>query len=259
MGQLAAISPRDLYLDLLKKQLTGMIYEDPPLVDYAIHGFLLNQYSRKIREWGRDHPSQAHTMIGLRRLSHIQWCVEQILAENVPGDLIETGVWRGGATILMRGVLAAYEIADRLVWVADSFEGLPVPDTERYPLDAYWSPIQESSSHLAVSLEEVRRNFALYQLLDDQVRFLPGWFSATLPAAPIRQLALLRFDGDLYGSAMDVFNALYDKIAPGGFVIVDDYNLPTCKAAVDDFRGAHSIDEAIHDIDGVAAYWRRGA
>src|SRR5690606_20132890 len=125
-----------------------------------------------------DFPSQAHSMIGLRRMENIQWCVEQILTDAIPGDLIETGVWRGGATIFMRGLLAAYGVTDRIVWVADSFAGLPQPDLEHYPQDKGW---QRLAKQLAISEEEVRNNFARYQLLDDQVHFLAGWFNETLP------------------------------------------------------------------------------
>jgi len=76
---------------------------------------------------------------------------------------------------------------------------------------------------LAVPLEEVQALFRRYDLLDAQVRFLKGWFKDTLAGAPIERLALLRLDGDLYESTMDALVPLYDKVSPGGFVIVDDY------------------------------------
>jgi O-methyltransferase len=64
-----------------------------------------------------------------------------------------------------------------------------------------------------------------YGLLDDRVRFLVGLFEKTFPAAPIETLALLRLDGDMYGSTSVALDALYyPKLAPGGYVIVDDYN-----------------------------------
>lgn len=247
---------RDLYINLLKKQLIGMIYEDASALDIMIAGHKTRQFIKKYREYGRDVPSKAHSMIGLHRMNNIQACMAQIVADGVPGDLIETGVWRGGSTIFMRGLLAAYGITDRTVWVADSFQGLPVPDVERYPIDAGWAP---QASFLTISEEEVRGNFARYDLLDDQVRFLPGWFKDTLPTAPIEQLALLRLDGDLYGSTWDALSALYPKLAPGGFIIIDDYNFFTCKNAVHDYRDQQSIEEPIQPIDGMAVFWRREA
>ncbi|RPH80243.1 MAG: hypothetical protein EHM80_05790, partial [Nitrospiraceae bacterium] len=86
-----------------------------------------------------------------------------------------------------------------------------------------------------------------------------GWFRDTLPTAPISQLAVLRLDGDLYESTMDALNALYPKVSPGGFVVVDDYGLPTCRAAIDDFRRARGIIDPIHRIDWTGVFWQRSA
>ncbi len=162
----------------------------------------------------------------------------------MPGDFIETGVWRGGASIFMRAVLKAYRDTTRTVWVADSFQGLPKPDAKRYPADAgdrHWS-----YSELAVPLEVVKANFARYGLLDDQVRFLVGWFRDTLPPGLARsgRFAVLRLDGDLYESTMDALTNLYPKLSVGGFAIIDDYGaVPACKAAVEDFRAQQGITE----------------
>ena len=246
--------PRQMYLELLKRALLGMIYEDPPLSAPAVGGYKTEVYVAKFRELGRDLPSQAHSMIGLRRMHNLQVCIEQVLADGVPGDLMETGVWRGGATIFMRGVLKAYGVTDRSVWVADSFAGLPTPDIEAYPVDAFW---ESSAGGIAVDLETVRKNFQRYDLLDDQVRFLKGWFQDSLPHAPIASLAVLRLDGDLYQSTWDALTHLYPKLSPGGFLIVDDFNLKSCWQAIHDYRGAHGIDEPIHDIDGCGACWQR--
>jgi O-methyltransferase len=195
-------------------------------------------------------------MIGLRRLDNLQRCIEDVLRSEVPGDLIETGVWRGGATIFMRAVLKAYGVADRTVWVADSFQGLPKADPELFPSDAedaLWK-----AQELAVPLEQVRANFARYGLLDDQVRFLPGWFRDTLSGAPIARLAILRLDGDMYESTMDALKALYPKLALGGYVIVDDYGaVRGCRQAVNDFREAQGITEPIEEVDWTGVYWRR--
>jgi len=111
---------------------------------------------------------------------------------------------------------------------------------------------------MAVSLEEVRANFERYGLLDDQVRFLPGFFRDSLPHAPIERLAVLRVDADLHSSTSEVLNNLYERLSPGGFAIFDDYrNLPDCKRAIDDFRAAHRIREEIRSVDERAVYWRR--
>jgi O-methyltransferase len=270
----------ELYLDLLKGCLTRSVVGGEDYVPAVPpRGTVKHQLFEPVRKWlaakdmevirhlpfnpevraeGRDWPAEAETMIGLRRLDNLQDCVIDVLRRGVPGDLIETGVWRGGATILMRGVLKAFGDTKRTVWVADSFKGLPKPDAKRWPQDqddTFWT-----KGRLAVSSEEVKANFERYGLLDDQVRFLVGWFEDTLPAAPIERLAVLRLDGDMYGSTMEALEALYPKLSPGGYVIVDDYGaIPTCKEAVSDFRASHGITEPMESIDWTGVWWEKAS
>ena len=236
---------RDRYVDLLMGCLTRELFLDEEDVDPAI------------RAEGRDWPRTAETMVGGARLGNVRHAVETVLADDVPGDLIETGVWRGGVTILMRGILEAWGDTDRSVWVADSFEGLPAPNVEAYPDDEGHD--LSGVSTLMVGADRVRANFERYGLLDDRVRFLEGWFADTLATAPIEQLAVLRLDGDLYESTMDALVPLYDKVSPGGFVIVDDYGAwEPCRKAVDDFRAEHDITDEIIEVDWTGVYWRKG-
>lgn len=107
-------------------------------------------------------------------------------------------------------------------------------------------------------LECVKSNFARFGLLDEQVHFLQGWFSDTLPKAPISSIAVLRLDGDTYESTMDALETCYPKLSPGGFCIIDDYHsFDDCKRAVDEYRARHAIDEEIVRIDGLSCFWRR--
>lgn len=240
-----------LYLDLMKRILTNYIYMDNTA------GFgQPTEFDPQLRANGMDWPSQAHTMIGMKRLDNIEMCAESIINENVPGDFVETGVWRGGASIFMRAILKAYGIADRCVYLADSFEGLPPPNAQLYPHDT--GDQLHTVSFLAVPLETVKANFERYGLLDEQVVFLKGWFRDTLPSAPIDRIALLRLDGDMYESTTDALTHLYPRLSVGGYIIVDDYKaVPACKPAVDDYRRAHNITEEIIDIDWAGVYWRR--
>jgi len=239
------------YLDLLKKCLTASLYDesawhimasssDPSerTLKRPLHfGWQVLRdwvarllYTKKLllvqerpldmalRNEGKDWPYFGYTMAGHRRLENVQHCVADVLQQGIPGDLIETGVWRGGTTIFMRALLRAYNVTDRTVWVADSFEGLPAPT---------------------------------------QVQFIPGWFSDTLPTAPIQQLAILRIDCDLYSSTMDVLTTLYDRVSPGGYVIVDDYySWPECQQAVTEFLDQRNINADIIPIDWTGAYWQ---
>jgi hypothetical protein len=203
----------------------------------------------------RDCIEVAHTMIGRKRLGNIVDCLDVIRRESIPGDWIETGVWRGGAVVLMQGYSAIYGM-DRTVWAADSFQGLPKPSK---PQDEGYDFSSDVVPVLAISEEEVRNLFRKYNLYDpDKVRFLKGWFKDTLPTAPINELSLLRLDGDLYESTMDALIALYDRVVSGGFVIVDDYgDFEPCRKAVDEFRSARNISDPVTRVDWTGVYWRK--
>lgn len=256
---------RSMYLDLLKKTLVHSLWFKQEKRDsqwmHSLRKFAPSIFGHprgtlSDRERGRVWPEFAHTMIGIPRMENIQHCVERVLADKVPGDLIETGVWRGGACIFMRAILKAYGITDRIVWAADSFEGLPEPNVDKAPMDR--GDKHHTYPQLAVDLETVKRNFDAYGLLDGQVRFLKGWFKDTLPKAPIDRLAVCRLDGDMYESTMDAMNSLYPKLSIGGYLIVDDYGIvPGCRAAIDDYRREHGVSSPIEDIDGWGVFWRK--
>lgn len=203
----------------------------------------------------RNYCDYAHSMIGSARVDNIELCLDVIRTEGIAGDLIETGVCRGGAVVFMRAYLAAHEMNDRTVWCADSFCGLPVPSLEQdagYDLSAPVCPV------LSVSVEQVQDVFRRYDLLDDQVKFLKGWFKDTLPTAPISSLSLLRLDGDLYESTMDSLEWLYPKLSVGGFVIVDDfYSFAPCRAAVADYLAKMGESASFQQIDRSSVFWRK--
>ena len=275
-----------LYLDLLKKSLTGYLYIDneylnaipselwwrkswlKTLRNRLIVGLLKKSgmmvlrkdkrtanERREARQEGLDWTYFAETMVGLARLDNLQYVIGEIVKDNVPGDLIETGVWRGGASIFMKAVLKTHGVTNRKLWLCDSFEGLPPPNPDKYPDDI--GDVTHTFDMLAVSQEQVEANFERYDLFDDQIQFVKGYFEDTLPNLEIGKLALLRLDGDMYGSTMITLESLYDKVSVGGFIVVDDYALGPCRKAVLDFRKSKEIDDEIIAIDRVAVYWRK--
>jgi len=247
-----------LYLNLMKRSLTNTLFEVEPDPDEDNELRYVNGF---VRHYIRG---TAISMLPSARFDNVWKCISEVVSQNIPGDLIETGVWRGGCTIFMRAALEAFGSRDRLVWVADSFEGLPEPDAQRFPLEAkvhHGSVMKNVYGHFAVSLDDVKRNFDAYGLLDDRVRFLKGWFKDTLPQAPIKNLAIMRLDGDYYESTMDGLNSLYDKLSVGGFAIVDDYGEDTwtyCRRAVDEFRDKRSITDELIRVDSKCYYWQKG-
>lgn len=242
----------DPYLNLVKRALMGYFDGDMDHLDVGR------------REDGNyssgELSANVFTMIGRKRLDSLQHQVGIVLKENVPGDLIECGVWRGGAAIFMKAMLKAYNDTERTVWVADSFEGLHPPNYDKYP-DEQRNPRVPlwEQSHLRIPLEVVQDNFARFELLDSRVRFLRGWVEDTLPTAPIYRLAYLRIDVDMYEPTMACLENLYPRLSVGGFCDLDDYPImqPVVKA-VDDYRNRMGIRDKINILQGyTGAYWQK--
>ena len=242
----------ELYLNLLQDVLLDTIY-GCYIAD--AHGNSTQKLAQETEtENGSIWPMRAHTMIGKKRLQNIKFCLEDVLKNNIEGDCIETGVWRGGACIFMKGILKVHNNTDKKIFVADSFEGLPPPDP-KYTADNGDS--HHKIKYLAVSKEEVEKNFKSYNLLDENVIFIKGFFEHSIPKAPITKLSILRLDGDMYSSTIQVLDALYQKLSVGGYCIIDDYGLAGCKAAVDDFRRDHNITEPLIYIDYYGRFWQK--
>ena len=270
------IETYERYLDLLEKMLTRYGFEGSqkrlvlPHRTYSVYVWHLLQaelanrnvslveaadFDAGRREEGRDWPVDAETMVGLKRLRNVRNCVESVIADEVPGDLIETGSWRGGVTIYMRAILAAHGVKDRTVWVADSFQGLPPPDAAN-PADI--GSKLYTRNELTIPVETVKQNFRKYDPLGDQVRFLEGFFEDTLPNSPIEQLSILRLDGDMYSSTTVALGSQYDKLFVGGFLIVDDFGaVAGCRKAIEDFRARRNINDEVRRIDYSGVYWQK--
>lgn len=249
-NNLVKFDPKERYLDLMAKILVNSIYEDT-----SIHPGPDNCYYAENRAEGRDWPLYAHTMVGAARLKNLRELVKRTLVEKIPGDYIETGVWRGGCCILMKAVISAYSDPIRKVYVADSFEGLPPPKPALFPADT--GDNLHQYGELSISLEQVKSNFAKYDLLDSRVIFVKGFFDVTLPLLQADSFALLRLDGDMYESTIVALNNLYPKLSPRGFVIIDDYALEGCRKAVDDYRAQNRIDAKINTVDWTGIWWQK--
>ena len=278
---------KTLYLELLKKTLSDYLNVDnpyangvPPQFWWKKNGFknqrnkwlvkllrrskiivlrddgLSAKERQEKREKGLDWPlMQAQTMIGIKRLNNIHELLEDLIDRGIEGDVIETGVWRGGASIFMRAVLKANVITDKKVGVCDSFEGLPLPEADKYPADK--GDAHHTFNFCAISKETVAANFEKYGLLDDQVCFVKGYFEDTLAHIPAEKFCLLRLDGDMYSSTIVALEELYPKLSSGGYIIIDDFNLGPCAEAVNDYRKTNDITAPITDVDGSGAYWRK--
>lgn len=230
-------------LEELELELTGMSQQDP-----TIDRWNDKVFNPVLREIGADWPSKALTMIGLKRLRQLKEACIDVIKKGVEGDFVETGIWRGGACIMMGSV--AMELgSDKKVWGFDSFEGLPKPDPKYDPLDDQHHTFDE----LRVSKEQVEANIKEYGL--SNINLVKGWFKDTLPIAPIEKIAILRLDGDMYESTIQALENLYPKLQKGGYCIIDDYALNGAKRAVHDYINNNGLKVELIPIDPYSVYW----
>ncbi|PWG04349.1 TylF/MycF/NovP-related O-methyltransferase [Polaribacter aquimarinus] len=253
------IDYQEAYLKLLREKLTdykygNFLYCEPKNIQDLRAGdevlCTVKEYDSLKRFYGKDWPNQGETMIGLVRLLNLHELVKDIAKNKIEGDFFEAGVWKGGASIYLNALNIAFCDGKKNIWLADSFEGLPKPTL---PQDVDFDFTQYNE--LSIPLKQVIQNFKNYNLLTNNVFFLKGWFKDTLPNATVSNISLLRLDGDLYESTMDILNNLYDKVVSGGYIVVDDYGLECCKLAISDFRNSRGITEEIIEIDWTGAYW----
>jgi len=206
------------------------------------------QVSRQAGAFPRDAvgvPYYPWTGMGRFRLDHIEKCLDKIRDEGVAGDLVECGVGRGGGSIFMRGFLDAHEIPRKRVWVVDPFLS---PETA--------GPLRVETNQLA-DLNTVREGFTRFELLDERVRFLQGQPAETLAAASLEQVALARIDCARLDTPMEALEAIYDKVAPAGFVVVDGLDAEGARMALEEFREARGISEPLDRVDAAAVAWRK--
>jgi O-methyltransferase len=245
-----ALEPRDLalkklYMELLKSALINHLYAG----------------AQKFPDGNPDPASPALIgWDGYRRMTMMECLIDCVLADDVPGDLVEAGVWMGGMTIFFAGLLRANGVSERAVWNLDSFEGIPMRadmELEKYPEDGSWAEAWEGK--LNCSLQEVKSNFERFGLLDDNVRFEKGLFKDILPNSPIGSIAVLRIDADLYLSTLQALEFLYPKLSPGGYVVFDDWKFEPVRSAIGHFREKHGIGAIMQfgDTFDPIPYWRK--
>ena len=249
---------KSAYLQTLQQFVTGLLFgiEEKTIgARLGTEKLDIYDYTEHFRTEGLDWTYLGTTMTGLIRIRNVKDLIQKVILNNVPGDYLEAGVWRGGSSIFARGVLRAWNQGHRKSYVCDSFQGLPPGDKNLHPKDKNW----DNTPYLAVSDTTVATSFREASLLDENVIFAKGFFNDSLKplAQQIKSLAVLRLDGDMYESTVDILYHLYNKVSIGGYVIMDDWdNFPSQSACLD-FFAVHNLQPKIVRIDQVSVYWQK--
>jgi O-methyltransferase len=181
--------------------------------------------------------------------------VNQTNIQGLPGDIVECGVWNGGSSALM-GAACLYEEppVDRLIWLFDSFQGLPEPE-ER---DGEKAQKGYFPGYCKGDQQKAREAFRNLGLSDNTYRIIPGWFDETLHNAHVTEIALLHIDADWYDSVRTVLDAFYDKVVPGGIIVFDDYGYwEGCQRAVQDFFDTRGLNPKIQKISKTGVFFEK--
>jgi hypothetical protein len=244
------------YYEVLQNYVTGLCFGREEHTVTPEYGKTQKvPLNKELRGQGLDWTYLGDTMTGLARIDSLKKILHDVFQNEIAGDFIETGVWRGGMSIFARGILRANNQMHRKSFVCDSFQGLPPGDRDLDPLDKKWYQI----NYLEVSEVTVAENFKAAGLLDPNVIFVKGYFNNTMSevAKMTESLAIMRLDGDMYESTVDVLYHLYSKLSIGGYVIMDDWNGFPSKTACEDFFKVHGISPVIVGVDRLSVYWQK--
>lgn len=237
---------RDAYIDLIERSITNYHYlgGDVPFEEFRA----ATHYDLAQSQWKVDPLARPLTLLTKAQLDLIDRAIRDLEARGIRGDFIEAGVWRGGVIVFMRALLDAYNIQDRRIFAADSFAG--IPKNTRVQND----PVDDWTDRWVASLDDVRRSIARFGLLDERILFVVGNFADTLKSLARERFALIRLDSDSYESVETSLTALYPQLSAGGVVIIDDWHLVGCRAAVEDYRARQGIRDQIQ-VHEANAYW----
>ena len=185
-----------------------------------------------------------YSLVGAVGLEHTHQRVREVLANDVPGAFVECGVARGGCASLIAMVAAE---DSRQCWFFDSFAGLPDPtddDFQEGKTGDHVRPLPRGSCYGGI--EQVSQLlFEHFHINRDKVRLVKGWFQDTCPpvAEEVGEIAFLRIDGDWYDSTKLCLDVFYDQVAPGGFLLIDDYfSCYGARKATDEFIEQHGLE-----------------
>lgn len=216
------------------------------------------------RKWNLFLKVRPYTMVPYKGIDNLYKLCTFVNEHNIGGDFVECGVFNGGCAALM-AALANSGTLPRIVWLFDSFEGLPEPTAKDGGKAIEYSHgkmdgCMNSIGECVGSMDNVKKVMNIAGIPSNKFNIIKGWFQDTLPklSKSIPSIAILRLDGDWYESTKVCLDNLYDRVTKGGFIIIDDYGCwEGCKKAVDDFLSKHEIEVSLHNVDDHIYYFRK--
>lgn len=235
-------------LNRVFKPLGYAVVKQSELLDYDLEPEFLDIYNF----------CKPYTMTGVQKMYCLWQAVRYVIDNNIPGDFVECGVWRGGSSMLIARTLLSLNITDRVVHLFDTFEGMNAPTAKdirtRDNADAVqlWNERLKDGREkwIKVDIDHVKANMRLTGYPESMTRFTKGPVEQTLPANAPNQIAILRLDTDWYESTLHEFQHLYPRLSPRGVLIVDDYgHWKGAKDATDEYITEHKLPLLLNRMD----------
>ena len=201
---------------------------------------------------------RAFSMASRERLYAVFQAVQHINENKIPGDLVECGVWRGGASMVAALTQISQGDASRRIWLYDTFAGMTTPgvrDVHRWARKNAWhkwarSERDQYNNWCHASLDEVKENLFSTEYPRDRIEFVKGDVRETLTSGGPDRIAVLRLDTDWYDSTKIELEALYPRLSRGGVLILDDYGVWSgARQAVDEYFKQHDIKLLLQRTD----------
>lgn len=198
------------------------------------------------------------TMTSPERLVSLIRATEYIEKNNIEGDIVECGVWKGGSIGACLLTLKKLNKIERKIWLFDTFEGMNAPTELDFDINGKLASdrmkIEDKETSwiwAKAQLDLVKMNVKAFDYPIEKINFIKGNVEETLISNEIPgKISLLRLDTDWYESTKIELEILYSRLVPGGVLIIDDYGHWTgCKKAVDEFFNDMEFSPFLNRID----------
>jgi O-methyltransferase len=204
--------------------------------------------------------AKQHSMTSAERMVELIRSVDYLVANEIKGDIVECGVWRGGSVMcICERLVELKDTRSRNIFLFDTFDGMAQPDDRDVQFNgenaSQFLQVNEKGERVGsywciADIDQVKQNLGNTDYPAHLIHYVKGKVEETLPHEPIGDIALLRLDTDWYESTYHELVHLYDKVVPGGIIIIDDYgHWQGSKKAVDDFFKERNQKPFLHRID----------
>jgi len=201
-----------------------------------------------------------YTLLSEARLFSLYSLAKQICLDDIPGNFVECGTYKGGSAALLAFMIKRYSLRPRLLYAFDTFEGMPDPTESDKHNGIPANMTNFGAGTLKAPIDENLDVICQFLNVKDIVVAVKGLFADTLPQhkTEIGDIALLHADGDWYESTIDIFNTLYDSVVPNGIIQIDDYgHWEGCSKAIDEFERRRGDSFALRGIDYTGVWFQK--